>query len=560
MLGFQFACVLVQAQVVFNPATNNGVYELLDELASLRVITLNSVVKPYSRIYIARKLAEAGHFLAGNTLAGANSRISREVDFYLRDYSPELNLLNGKAGLLSQHGEKPGWDLSVSLADSSLPKQHGGSRISFDPLSYRYTGKILKIAVSPELGGGILVNNNGHVWEISGGGTVSGYLGRHFGFYARVCRTWESEALSDKSFLTMEEGNAWTMLKNGSVANTEWRGGISVAWNWGDLGIYRDRPVWGDAQHGSNILSGHAPAFPFIQLHLTPAKWIEFRYIAGLLRSVYLDSLYLERQTPEGDRARKYFIGNITTLTPWKCLQITIGNSVIYSERNINPAFLIPFFFYKSIDQTLSNLSVESGQNNQLFLNVNYRPVNHLTMYSSIFIDDLKMSVLFKKGQHNEICTKAGFLLAGWPWKNISLAGEYTRSNPLTYQHYVTPTDYYSSGYCLGSYLRDNSDELFFRLVFRPAYRLRLSAEYQVIRHGQDYTHIKWLNNYLLPFLGQITYKASQVQLNGSYMVFPRLTLNGGLSARFSQGDVKYAPSIFQGKTYSVFLGFRVGL
>ena len=560
MLVLQCTCVSVQAQVVFDPATNNGVYELLDELASLRVITLNTVAKPYSRIYIAGKLAEAGHVLAGSTQAGVNSRISREVDFYLRDYSIELNLLNSKAGSFNQSNGKPQKGKSFPLPDSSKTRPQEGRQISFDPLSYRYTGKILKIAVSPELRGRILVNNNGNVREISGGGTVSGYLGSHFGFYARVCRTWESEALSDKSFLTMEEGKTWTMLKNGSVANTEWRGGISVAWNWGDFGIYHDRPVWGDARHGSNILSGHAPAFPFILLHLKPAKWIEFRYIAGLLRSVYLDSLYLARQTPEGDRARKYFIGNITTITPWKNLQITIGNSVIYSERNINPAFLIPFFFYKSIDQTQSNLSVESGQNNQLFLNVNYRPVNHLTLYSSIFIDDLKMSVLFKKGQHNEICSKAGFLVAGWPWKNISLAGEYTRSNPLTYQHYVTPTDYYSSGYCLGSYLRDNSDELFFRLVFRPAYRLRLSAEYTAIRHGQDYTHIKWLNNYLLPFLGEITYKARQVQVNGSYMMFRRLTLDGGLSARFSQGDVKYAPSILQGKTYTVFLGFRVGL
>jgi len=38
---------------------NNPVYELLDELASLKIITINSVVKPYSRVFIANKLLEA---------------------------------------------------------------------------------------------------------------------------------------------------------------------------------------------------------------------------------------------------------------------------------------------------------------------------------------------------------------------------------------------------------------------------------------------------------------------------------------------------------------------
>ena len=82
------------AQVVYEPVTNNPIYELLDELAALKVITINSAVKPYSRVYIANKLNQA--LENGQKL---NKRQQDEVKFYLKDYSFEAglnnNLING---------------------------------------------------------------------------------------------------------------------------------------------------------------------------------------------------------------------------------------------------------------------------------------------------------------------------------------------------------------------------------------------------------------------------------------------------------------------------------
>ena len=58
-----FASVLfvlsVEGQVVYEDINNTWIYEFLDELANLKVIEINSVVKPYSRQYIAEKLKEA---------------------------------------------------------------------------------------------------------------------------------------------------------------------------------------------------------------------------------------------------------------------------------------------------------------------------------------------------------------------------------------------------------------------------------------------------------------------------------------------------------------------
>jgi len=93
---------ITNAQAVYEPVTNNPIYELLDELAALKVITINSAVKPYSRVYIANKLNQA--LENGQKL---NKRQMAEVRFYLKDYSFENglsnNLINGLQVLGSGH-------------------------------------------------------------------------------------------------------------------------------------------------------------------------------------------------------------------------------------------------------------------------------------------------------------------------------------------------------------------------------------------------------------------------------------------------------------------------
>ncbi len=47
------------SQVVYQHVDNTAIYEFLDEMANLKIIELNSAIKPYSRIFIAKKLGVA---------------------------------------------------------------------------------------------------------------------------------------------------------------------------------------------------------------------------------------------------------------------------------------------------------------------------------------------------------------------------------------------------------------------------------------------------------------------------------------------------------------------
>ena len=91
----------LKAQVVYEDIYNVGIYEFLDELANLKVIEINSVVKPYSRQYIAEKLMEAykktsgqvGEWTSGqenkkkkSKAIKLNKRQMKELMFYMQDY------------------------------------------------------------------------------------------------------------------------------------------------------------------------------------------------------------------------------------------------------------------------------------------------------------------------------------------------------------------------------------------------------------------------------------------------------------------------------------------
>jgi len=73
---------ILQAQYVPTHITNEGIYLFLDELATANLIDLNSLVKPWSRNYIAEKLAGADSLRHRLT-----PRQQSELDFYLRDYA-----------------------------------------------------------------------------------------------------------------------------------------------------------------------------------------------------------------------------------------------------------------------------------------------------------------------------------------------------------------------------------------------------------------------------------------------------------------------------------------
>ena len=120
---------------------------------------------------------------------------------------------------------------------------------------------------------------------------------------------------------------------------------------------------------GSNILSGKSPSYMMIKLNIKPSSWIELNYHHGWLVSAVIDSsrsYFTQNNSLKFFNKSKFIASNFITISPLDRLHLSFGNSIIYSDLGgVHPAYLIPVFFYKSIDHTL-NYNVEN-QNSQFF-------------------------------------------------------------------------------------------------------------------------------------------------------------------------------------------------
>ncbi len=546
----------VYSQIVYEDINNTAIYEFLDELANNRIIELNSVVKPYSRAYIAAKLREAELIVKSEELrvkseelrVRVSRRLVEELEFYLQDYQ-----LEGKT-IPVTYEHKVGF----------IAKNNPNMKVALNPLAFNYKDSLFTFSIRPILGVQWMTNENGAEYHRWWGGSMFGYIGKNFGFYANIRDNEESTPLAKPVYFTEAQGQVYKNMEKGAVNYSEMRGGIVASVSWGSIGIMNDRVVWGDNYHGANILSGKAPAFPYLQLHLNPVKWFDFNYMHGWLnsniidssRSYYIDGVY--RQTLRN----KYIAANMFTFIPWRGLNLSFGNSIIYSDININPLYFIPFLFYNAVDASRTNYADYAGSNSQLFFNISSRQIRYLHLFVSLYIDEWKTSRVTDPKKNNFTSLKAGFRLSDFPVKNLSLTAEYTRTMPMTYDHYIATTTFASNDYVLGNYMRENSQEIYVALAWRPIRGLLINTSYTLAQHGAD---VKYRNNagYAVdgvPFLKNKTWQNSAFELSARY----EFVSNGYFFVQYlngeQQGDVKYLPVFMHGRTSTLLCGVNVGI
>jgi len=524
--------VFAFSQVVYQDLTNAGIYDFIDELANLKVIELTSVTKPYSRMLIAEKLKQAT-----NSREKLNRRQNKELDFYLRDYNLEtqtdLRYFKKKKGLFAK-------------------KEHFG--IPLSPLAFVYKDSLFTFSLRPVWGiyGYVTQKNNNNAYHRWGGAEIFGSIGKHVGFYASLRDNHESDFLVKPAFLTSDEGVVWKESTKGGDYS-EMRGGVSFAWNWGSLVLAKDHYQWGDAYHCSNIFSGRTPSYPYLQLDMKPTQWFAFTFVTGWLVSEVVDSSrsYL---IPGGRRDyyfNKFLSSAILTFTPLKHLDLSIGNSVISCSKNYNPAYLSPFLFYVNSSSTGDSAQKSHyGRNSQLFFNISSRQIKHLHLYASVFIDDIGTKKFSDSTALNCISWKAGFRASNLLNQNLTFTAEYTRTTPHTYSDPLPTLSFESNRYTLGNYQRDNSQEFFTSLAYRPFRGLVFDLSWNWAEHGSA-SDTKTLKT--------IVWSYTSAKLDVSYEFINNAYISLAYQVLSVTGDPDLYPLIFQGQQNIISGGINIG-
>ena len=444
------ACVCICAWAQTVTPLGNGVYDLLDELVSVHAIDANPAIKPYTRNFIAARLSEAA--AADSVLS---PRLRKEVAFYLNDYALELDTLPSN---WVQYTHKS--DLAISLAQPTL--QYTNAKQVNTP-NKRFT-----LLVRPVLGGEVEVNKKGWQTEHRFGAEVQMDICKHLSIWTK---------LYGVSNVTHTHGSGYMTPQYDWSQST---GGISVYTWWGSIGFQKERIQWGNAQYASAIWSETAPSVPMLTLKLTPVRWFEFNYFHAWLTPDAIDTAYLfEGKTEDLIIERKYMAANMLTFMPIKYLEFSLGNSIVYAERNVQAAYFIPIAFYKSLDHLLTKGAGTQNQNSQAFFTISTRNLKHLYVYGSFYLDEFKLARL-KKGnpESNPITYQVGLSVRNWPCDGLRVRGEFTRSYIGTYINQVSTLWYSSGGQLLGNPLGDNSQNIYAEIGYRPIRGLDIQLSY----------------------------------------------------------------------------------
>jgi hypothetical protein len=526
------------AQIVFENTAKSTIYDYLDEMSNIKLIELNSSIKPYSRQLIAEKLREVNE-----QKDKLNKRQLGELTFFMRDYVKELNGTNQ-------------WDWFGR-------KVIGKNRVKFKEREKRvdliyHKDSLFNITVNPIAGIQIWNNKNGMMMHRWNGAEMFACVGKHLGIYGNLRDNYESKEISGPQFLNQRMGGFFKGATAGfdnrdAREYSELRGGITYGWKWGYLGVVKESNVWGNNYNGSNILGNRNPSFAQIRLNIKPAKWFELNYFHGWLASKVIDSsrTQIYGTGPSQSFVPKYLAMNMFTLKPFRSFYVNIGNSIIYS-RSINAGYLIPFIFFKSLDHTYNTLG-----NSQLFFDVSIRSIRKVHLYFTGYIDELSFGRMFSKTLNSNFWSgKAGIRLSN-VIPNTTLTAEYTRTNPIAFQHYNPETTYESTGYNLGHYLRQNSQDIYFQIVYKPLPRLHISAFYDFASKGPDYPDNRNQKNpstgksYVLglPFMESIIWQNKTIGGQLNYEVLNDIHIK--LAAQYSSiwdPSGKYTPTYFAGK------------
>ena len=459
-------------------------------------------------------------------------------------------------------------------------------RLDFYPPIFNYRDSMFRARIQPILGMNIYSNKNGRITQRWFGVDFQSMIGKNLSVYGSLRDiSFGGGRLSEPEYLMNFPGYEYKEPSDFSDS----RGGITYGWKWGSIGLIKDNIVWGDNYNGANILSGRAPSFPMISLSLKPASWFEMNYIHGWLVSNVADSsrYYMENGVKKWYRNHNKFIAaNMFTLTPFRNFHFSFGNAIIYAENNVQPGYLLPVAFYKSIDHTMTKGIATENQNSQLFFNISSRNIRHLHLYSSVFIDEMKFS-RFKpsSAEKNPLSVKIGAKMNNQFVDNLSLTAEYTRTNIINYKHSIDVLTWASNGYNLGHYLGDNAQEIFLSTGYKPLRGLDISLNYLNAKHGNEYDYLRRQNGVATigkiisqPSLGDVIWKNQTIGLklvyelfNNGYAVINLENSNiQGFEATREQiaGERRmtaqealnyYTPTLLQGKNTTLTVGFSFG-
>lgn len=248
----------------------------------------------------------------------------------------------------------------------------------------------------------------------------------------------------------------------------------------------RERVLWGVGNLNRAVLDFSPQLFDFLKFDLE-YDIFSFNFLHGWMVEksdtiIVPGTLHEIRTKPS-----KYFAVSRFGLNPLENLSVGISQSVVYSERPFELAYLNPFLFWESAQRSMNDLD-----NSFLTFDFIYYPTRGIQINSTYVMDDINFEFYFsEKWNHksNRNMWQAGVKLTHpiLP-SQLSLSLEYLQIRPFTFSHpgLQTGLAYTNNGTILSADIEPNSTLLSVNIDYSFTPRLRASLLYENYMHGKN--------------------------------------------------------------------------
>ena len=180
----------------------------------------------------------------------------------------------------------------------------------------------------------------------------------------------------------------------------------------------------------------------------------------------------------------KFFAMNKFRLAFPDLFDLGLGETIVYSDRGLDLAYLNPFLFYK-----FAEMSLQDRDNGAIYFDLQTHFIKDFQFQGTFFLDENILSHL----QELQLFSNKTAYQLGALWysplgiNDLSFTTEYTRIRPYVYSHSNNTNDSYSSyGVLVGHRIGPNADEIMTRLSYNLNARVRFNLEYRHVRSGKD--------------------------------------------------------------------------
>lgn len=222
------------------------------------------------------------------------------------------------------------------------------------------------------------------------------------------------------------------------------------------------------------VLSGNHPVLDFLR--------VDFKY--GILSFTSITASTVgEFHINREDNFTKYYAYNKFNFSIKNFAELGLGETIIYSGRGFDLAYINPFAFYK-----FEEMSLQDRDNGLVFLDFQTNFLKNLEFQGTFFLDENILSHLQEMDLYSN---KTAYQLGAFWYSplsivNLSLVLEYTKIRPYVYSHVSNKNSYTSYGQNLGHRIGPNADEIYMRASYNFNEWLRGNLEFQRVRSGEN--------------------------------------------------------------------------